>query len=453
MTSQSPAKSGLPTPEYMNAWMGTRAMLLEGASWSGRERNFCFLNIGDERFVDVSAISAANCVGDGRSMIPIDWDEDGTQDLLLKSRTGPRLQLFHNRTPGQGHFVSVQLEGSAGTNRDAIGARVELEAGGKVYARTLQAGSGFLAQAPKRLHFGIGDAQVVESLRVRWPDGAAEGFTGTSGSPTLAADARYLLRQSTGIAERLESTVRGAGFDELASAEEEPVTGGRRRVPLVDRLPLNPLVVPAYDHPARRVESFVGRPTLLNLWGSDCAACMREFGLFRDRKEDIAAANLNLVALCTDPDRSVAGVEGALERLHRYGLSEGAGYADENFLEAVEIVLAEVIGTSQEIPLPMSLLLDDAGQLSCLYLGPVDVDRLLRDAKRSRRAAAGSDLEALRDRQLLRGIRLYPQERNFPGLARSFRDLDRMDMARFFRSKIPADARPIRAASHEDSQE
>ena len=99
------------------------------------------------------------------------------------------------------------------------------------------------------------------------------------------------------------------------------------------------------------------------------------------------------------------------------------------------------------------MLLDDAGQLSCLYLGPVDVDRLLRDAKRSRRAAAGSDLEALRDRQLLRGIRLYPQERNFPGLARSFRDLDRMDMARFFRSKIPADARPVRAARHEDSQE
>jgi hypothetical protein len=84
----------------------------------------------------------------------------------------------------------------------------------------------------------------------------------------------------------------------------------------------------------------------------------------------------------------------------------------------------------------MSLLVDEAGQLCALYLGPVDVDRVLRDANRSRRAtnakAAGSE-----DRQLLRGTRLFPVGRNYPAMARAFRDMERMDLARFFRLKAP----------------
>ncbi len=433
MTSQSPAKSGLPTPEYMNAWMGTRAMLLQGASWSGRERNFAFLNIGGERFVDMSAISAADCIGDGRSMVPVDWDADGALDLLLKSRTGPRLQLFHNRSPERGNFVTLTLEGK-GSNRDAIGARVSAEFGvgaNRKCVRTLHAGSGFLAQAPKSLHFGIGDATEISRMTIRWPDGSEESFD------KLAANANYAIQQGSGQAHQLASPITNANFAELTADPEHSSSDARRRVPLVDRLPLNPLNVPGYAEPLRRIASFAGKPTLLNLWGIDCAPCLKEFGDFKKRKSDIAKANLRIVPICTDLDRSEERLTTARERLERFGLLEGAGYADEALLEAIEVILAEVIGTAEQIPLPMSLLIDDGGQLSALYLGPLEVDRLLRDTKRSRQAAAGSEVASLRDRQLVRGVRLYQKQRNFPGLARSFRNLDRMDLARYFRNMIP----------------
>ncbi|MAB79965.1 MAG: hypothetical protein CMJ89_11490 [Planctomycetes bacterium] len=438
----------------MNAWMGTRAMLLKGASWSGRERNCVFLNIGDARFVDISAISAANCIGDGRTLIPIDWDGDGALDLLLKNRTGPRLQLFHNRSPERGNFMALTLEGVT-CNRDAIGARVEMRVDGRTVLQTLQAGSGYLGQSPKLLYFGLGESDRISLLTVTWPDGTQDAFS------DLLANRRYHLRQGE---KQLETRASAATpvpspFASLAATPEVPSGRARRRVPLVDRLALEGLTIPSYSDPQRKIASLAGTPALLNLWGTDCAPCIKELGDFKRRREDFAAKKLRIVPLCTDQDPDAKGVERARDQLERFGLLENAGYADKPLLEAIEVVLDEVIGSSELIPLPMSLLVDEAGQLCALYLGPVDVDRVLRDANRSRRATTANDAGS-GNRQLLRGTRLFPVGRNYPAMARAFRDMERMDLARFFRLKAPkitredateAGSQPLKIESPEGS--
>ena len=85
-----------------------------------------------------------------------DLDGDGNLDLLLKSRLGPQVRVFRNQCGVGRKSLAIRLRGVK-SNRDAIGARVEVD--GKV--KFLQAGSGYLSQHTKQLHFGLGDADVA----------------------------------------------------------------------------------------------------------------------------------------------------------------------------------------------------------------------------------------------------------------------------------------------------
>jgi tetratricopeptide (TPR) repeat protein len=92
--------------------------------------------------------------------------------------------------------LAIELKG-AQSNRDAIGAVVEIEhAGGRVVQR-VSAGSGYLSQHTKILHFGLGDAAVAEKVRIRWPSGQVQEFQNlTAGFRyTIVEGSRDLKRQ------------------------------------------------------------------------------------------------------------------------------------------------------------------------------------------------------------------------------------------------------------------
>ena len=107
-------------------------MLAQGRSFSGHERNCCFLNtISDRRaagrFADISASSGLDFPDDGRAVALVDWDLDGRIDLWTANRNAPRLRLMRNQTNRANRFVAIRLRGNGTTsNRDAIGARVEV---------------------------------------------------------------------------------------------------------------------------------------------------------------------------------------------------------------------------------------------------------------------------------------------------------------------------------------
>jgi hypothetical protein len=83
---------------------------------------------------------------------------------------GGRGTLVHNVSTDTGHWIAVKLVGTK-SNRDGIGARVEVAAAGKRWTAERVAGSGYLSQDDGRLHFGLGAATTIDKLIVHWPSG------------------------------------------------------------------------------------------------------------------------------------------------------------------------------------------------------------------------------------------------------------------------------------------
>jgi tetratricopeptide (TPR) repeat protein len=142
----------------------------------------------DGRLVDVSDRAGAAWLVPrmGRGLAVADLDNDGRQDVLIVSQDQPMAYL-HNRTAG-GHWLTLRLEGRH-SNRDAVGAKVAVVAGGRrLVARRLGGGSYQSASDP-RLHFGLGPAERVEAVEVTWPSGRVDRHR------DLQSDAGYLLRE------------------------------------------------------------------------------------------------------------------------------------------------------------------------------------------------------------------------------------------------------------------
>ena len=195
--SQSPETANAAPAElrrYEDSWEAIYNLIDEGSSWSGNERNCCFLNTRGSAFANASAATGLGFPDDARAVAMVDWDLDGRLDMWVTNRTAPRIRFLHNLSPTAHHSVMFQLRGTT-ANRDAIGARVLLQlAGGVKLIRTLHAGDGYLAQSSKWVHFGLGDIAGIEKMTVRWPGGAVENFGG------VLADGRWLLVQGSGRA-------------------------------------------------------------------------------------------------------------------------------------------------------------------------------------------------------------------------------------------------------------
>ena len=105
---------------------------------------------------------------DHYGMAAADVDGDGFLDLIQASRDG-RPSLWMNSC-SDGHWTEIRLEGT-GLNRQAIGARIDLFAKDRSWSREIHAlrGSG---QSPSRVHVGLGQIDLIDELRVTWPDGS-----------------------------------------------------------------------------------------------------------------------------------------------------------------------------------------------------------------------------------------------------------------------------------------
>jgi hypothetical protein len=173
VTSQSGTSGAETTEEYKDAWVTMNMLTEKGQlSWSGRESNRTFLNLGGARFADVSGLTGADYLEDGRACARLDWDQDGREDLVLRSRNAPRLRLMLNRWPRPGNWMQFDLVGVQ-CNRDAVGAQVFAEDGARRARGSVRAGEGFMAVSSKRVHLGLGDAASAR-VRVRWPGGTVE---------------------------------------------------------------------------------------------------------------------------------------------------------------------------------------------------------------------------------------------------------------------------------------
>jgi tetratricopeptide (TPR) repeat protein len=157
--------------DYENGWNALNQLIREDYSWNGREPNVFYVK-GNGSYRDASGVSGLDFEDDARSFAVTDFDGDGVPDLVLKNRLGPQIRAIQNDCAGGRSAIAISLRGTK-SNRDAIGARVEVNG----QAQYLSAGSGFLSQHSKKLHFGLA-GQPLAHVKIAWPSGAVEEASG-----------------------------------------------------------------------------------------------------------------------------------------------------------------------------------------------------------------------------------------------------------------------------------
>jgi hypothetical protein len=153
-------------------------------------RSQLLLGVASGHFRDVSEQAGApwQVLRLGRGLAVGDIDNDGRMDILIVGQ-GAALALLHNQpAPAAGHFLTLALEGVA-SNRDGVGAKVTVNAGGRSQVAARFGGGSYLSTSDPRLHFGLGAARRADRVEVRWPSGRRDTYEG------LAADAGYRLRE------------------------------------------------------------------------------------------------------------------------------------------------------------------------------------------------------------------------------------------------------------------
>ena len=360
-------------------------MLTRGRSFSGRERNCCFLNLGPaknrslQRFADVSAVSGLDFIDDARAVIATDWDHDGDLDFWQTNREGPRLRFVKNQLENhhETHWVAIELTGTT-CNRDAIGAVVELKVGDRKITRALSAGDGFMSQSGKRLHFGLGKTSDTNlSATVRWPGGKAETFS------DLSAGSAHTLVQGSGTAKAIPPRSSKVNLPEAPPVSYPPTE--QARTILTHRIPTPSLDYVDFNGEIQRYEpdtSGKGKPVFINLWASWCPNCRKELSAFKSNYAKLAAKGIEMLALTVDgvpqpgkrPDVSEAKI---LVAKSAFPFTVGA--TDQNSLRLLTILHDRVITRQRPLPLPSSFLIDKWGRLAALYKGPVTPEQLLAD--------------------------------------------------------------------------
>jgi tetratricopeptide (TPR) repeat protein/thiol-disulfide isomerase/thioredoxin len=369
--------------EYLKSWDALGALLAQGKSFSGRERDCAFLNVGViakiPSFACASGAINLDQTDDSRAIIPADWDGDGDLDLWYANRTAPRLRFFRNDIVAGSHWLALDLEGRT-CNRDAIGARAELtlsapDGSRRTLWRRLRAGDAFLSQTPKTLHFGFRGDEKVERLVIRWPAPGLPEQVVTG----IQADRRWRITEGSGA--QVSETARLSLAAGPAALPEETA---QTRTVLVNRMAVPKLEFVDFQARAQSIGgSEPGQPVLLLLWGSWCPRCRAEMTDLVRHAAELTAKNVRVIALSVDaasPEPEADGVTAAKRAIEALQWPFESGVAAAGAVRALAILESKALYPERPLPLPTAYLLDPSGKMAVIYHGPVGPAQIAQDA-------------------------------------------------------------------------
>jgi hypothetical protein len=181
---------------------GSRTFDRKGAGIAGMERDRYFHNRGGAKagtplFEDRAFLDGLDLESNGRAVVAFDANGDGALDVYVRSVGGPEAIFFGSRRYDE-HYLRLRLSGTPGVdNRDGVGCRVTARLpGGRTLVLETGNASGYLATGSPIAHLGLGAAERLESLTVRWPSGKVQelGLIETVDRVLTVDEARGVLR-------------------------------------------------------------------------------------------------------------------------------------------------------------------------------------------------------------------------------------------------------------------
>ncbi|MEZ5400194.1 MAG: CRTAC1 family protein [Bryobacteraceae bacterium] len=140
-------------------------------TWSGYQKKKLFHNLRGQAFKEISGEAGVDNELDGRGIGLADFDNDGRIDIYQVN--ADQFAVLYRGKTDVGNWVQLELDGGP-SNRDAIGARVKISAGGATQIQEVNGGNGYAGQSMHRLHFGLGKATKIDAIEIHWPDGKVE---------------------------------------------------------------------------------------------------------------------------------------------------------------------------------------------------------------------------------------------------------------------------------------
>jgi tetratricopeptide (TPR) repeat protein len=369
------------TPGYTRNFRDLNDMVSRGKSFSGYERNALFLNQGGDGFAEVGGLLGIDFDDDARAVAVVDWDRDGDLDIWVTNRTAPQVRLLRNNQPSTNSSVAIRLIGNGKTtNRDAIGARLTLSRSSEPslkQIKTVHAGDGFLAQSSAWSHFGLGQATDDLQLTVAWPGRGTETFSG------LKAGARYTITQDEGKLGDPMLVSSSAAPKLVPKTEQSAPDPGKSGFWVANQVPFPKLTCTDNKGAARSTTDFLGKPLLINLWATWCAPCLEELGVFGKHAEELLSQGATILALNVDGlavDGSAASSKADAEKiLARVGYNLPHGFARQENLAKIEILIEYLSGRRAPLSIPSSFLVDAKGNVAAVYLKAVSWDQFAGD--------------------------------------------------------------------------
>lgn len=132
------------------------------------QANGSFVLSDSAGFIGDTAESYSNAIGD--------FNNDGLVDLVVANINNHPIFLWENQSANPGNWLKVNLEGTT-SNRDGIGSTIEITLGTEKQYRYTLCGEGYLSQNSKTEFFGLGNASVVDEIRVKWLSGIEDVYT------------------------------------------------------------------------------------------------------------------------------------------------------------------------------------------------------------------------------------------------------------------------------------
>ena len=156
------------------------------------EPRILYHNDGHGKFTDISATAGPGITtkSSSRGLAIGDLWNDGKLSAVV-SNMNEMPSLLVNQVRTANHWVEIKTVGTK-SNRDGIGARICVHAGTRTWVDEVRSGSSYDSNSDMRVHFGLGQADKIDWVEIRWPSGLTERFAG------LAVDKIHTLKEGTG---------------------------------------------------------------------------------------------------------------------------------------------------------------------------------------------------------------------------------------------------------------